>query len=442
MHISRKDSDSLNSIITVTIDQRDYISKVEEVLKNYRKTANIPGFRKGNVPIGMIKKQYEKPVIADEVNKLLQEKLDKFIKDEKLAILGNPLPIINKDLDWTSKSLEFNFEIGLSPKFEINFNTRKKVTHFKIIADDKMINDQQETIRKQYGKIVTRNEIKNEYEITGNFESKENNINTTSTFSVTDFKSKKNKDLLLESKPGDTVKFAVTNLFIDSKKTRRILGIAEDKVSILTGDVSIEIKEVNERILADLNQELFDKIYKSGKIKSVKEFKLKIAEGIEKQVEQQSDQKLLNDVTEFLIKNTKFNLPNEFLIKWIQNSGKETLSIDKAREEFSKSEKGIRYQLIEGKIIADNKLQVKIEELRGFAKEMILNQMRQYGQAVPSDKEIEETINRILSNKDEIKRIQEQLMSKKLLNFYKNNIPLNLKKVNFESFVSEAYGKA
>ena len=442
MHISRKDSDSLNSIITITIDQRDYISKVEEVLKNYRKTANIPGFRKGNVPIGMIKKQYEKPVIADEVNKLLQEKLDKFIKDEKLAILGNPLPIINKDLDWTSKSLEFNFEIGLSPKFEINFNTRKKVTHFKIIADDKMINDQQETIRKQYGKIVTRNEIKNEYEITGNFESKENNINTTSTFSVTDFKSKKNKDLLLESKPGDIVKFAVTNLFIDSKKTRRILGIAEDKVSILTGDVSIEIKEVNERILADLNQELFDKIYKSGTIKSVKEFKLKIAEGIEKQVEQQSDQKLLNDVTEFLIKNTKFNLPNEFLIKWIQNSGKETLSIDKAREEFSKSEKGIRYQLIEGKIIADNKLQVKIEELRGFAKEMILNQMTQYGQAVPSDKEIEEIINRILSNKDEIKRIQEQLMSKKLLNFYKNNIPLNLKKVNFESFVSEAYGKA
>ena len=442
MHISRKDSDSLNSIITITIDQRDYISKVEEVLKNYRKTANIPGFRKGNVPIGMIKKQYEKPVIADEVNKLLQEKLDKFIKDEKLAILGNPLPIINKDLDWTSKSLEFNFEIGLSPKFEINFNTRKKVTHFKIIADDKMINDQQETIRKQYGKIVTRNEIKNEYEITGNFESKENNINTTSTFSVTDFKSKKNKDLLLESKPGDVVKFAVTNLFIDSKKTRRILGIAEDKVSILTGDVSIEIKEVNERILADLNQELFDKIYKSGTIKSVKEFKLKIAEGIEKQVEQQSDQKLLNDVTEFLIKNTKFNLPNEFLIKWIQNSGKETISIDKAREEFSKSEKGIRYQLIEGKIIADNKLQVKIEELRGFAKEMILNQMRQYGQTIPSDKEIEEIINRILSNKDEIKRIQEQLMSKKLLNFYKNNIPLNLKKVNFESFVSEAYGKA
>ncbi len=442
MHISRKDSDSLNSIITITIDQRDYISKVEEVLKNYRKTANIPGFRKGNVPIGMIKKQYEKPVTADEVNKLLQEKLDNFIKDEKLAILGNPLPIINKDLDWTSKSLEFNFEIGLSPKFEINFNTRKKVTHFKIIADDKMINDQQENIRKQYGKIVTRNEIKNEYEITGNFESKENNINTTSTFSVTDFKSKKNKDLLLESKPGDIVKFAITNLFIDSKKTKRILGIAEDKMSILTGDVSIEIKEVNERILADLNQELFDKIYKSGTIKSVKEFKLKIAEGIEKQVEQQSDQKLLNDVTEFLIKNTKFNLPNEFLIKWIQNSGKETLSIDKAREEFSKSEKGIRYQLIEGKIIADNKLQVKIEELRGFAKEMILNQMTQYGQAVPSDKEIEEIINRILSNKDEIKRIQEQLMSKKLLNFYKNNIPLNLKKVNFESFVSEAYGKA
>ena len=442
MQISRKDTDSLNSIITITVDRNDFVSKVDDVLKNYRKTANVPGFRKGYVPMSMIKKQYENAVIAEEVNKILKENLDKYLKDEKIDILGNPIPIMNNNLDWKSDSIDFSFELGLSPKFEIDLKTRKKVTYYHILADDKMINEQLNNFQKQYGKIIAKKEVKNEYEITASFDSKENKIETTSSFTIDDIKGKKNKDLILRSKPGASITLECNNLFDETNKAHQFLGISKEAVSNLKGEIIIEIKEVNERILADLNQELFDKIYKPGTVKSEKELKLKIADGIEKQLEQQSEQKLLNDVTDFLIKNTKFELPEKFLVKWMQNSGKEPLTIDRAEEEYIKSEKGIRYQLIEGKIVAENDLQVKIEELKEFAKDMITRQMAQYGQPAPGEKEMEGIISRILSNQEEGRRLQEQLMSKKLLKFYKENAPLKVKKINFESFVKEAYAKA
>jgi len=442
MQISRKDTDSLNSTIIINLERKDFAPKVEEVLKNYRKTANIPGFRKGHVPMGMIKKQYENSITADEVNKILQESLNSFLKDEKIAILGNPLPVMNNNLDWKSKSLDFKFELGLSPKFKIDLKTRKKVTHYKIIADDKMINDQLNNILKQYGKIISKQEVKQDYEITASFDSKENGIETTSTFTVSDIKGKDNKDLILASKPGVSISIEGEGMFDEVDKAQRILGIGNEAASNIKGEILLEIKEVNERILADLNQELFDKVYDPGTVKNEKELRLKIANGIENQLEQQSEQKLLNDVTEFLIENTKFKLPEKFLIKWMQNSGKEALSPEKAEEEYSKSEKGIRYQLIEGKIISDNDLQVKIEELNSFAREMIIKQMSQYGQPAPGEDEMKGIVSRILSNQEEGKRLQEQLISKKLLDFYKENAPLKVKKINFETFVKEAYAKA
>ena len=190
-----------------------------------------------------------------------------------------------------------------------------------------------------------------------------------------------------------------------------------------------------------MNQEFFDKIYGPDKVKSEDEMRKKIVEGMEKQFEQQSDQKLLNDVTEYLIKKTKFDLPSEFLIKWMQNSGKEPMTTQEAKEEYDRSEKGIRYQLIEGKIIADNNLNINFDELKDFAKDMIIRQMTQYGQAGLPDKELEGIVARVMSNKDEARRLSEQLMSKKLLDFFKSNLSLKKKKIDFNKFIKEAYGQ-
>ena len=230
-------------------------------------------------------------------------------------------------------------------------------------------------------------------------------------------------------------------LFKDDATATRILNISADKISEIVGEITIDVKEINERVLAEMNQEFFDKIYGPDKVKSEDEMRKKIVEGMEKQFEQQSDQKLLNDVTEYLIKKTKFDLPSEFLVKWMQNSGKEPMTAQAAKEEYDRSEKGIRYQLIEGKIIADNNLNINFDELKDFAKDMILMQMTQYGQAGLPDEELEGVVARVMSNKDEARRLSEQLMSKKLLDFFKSNLSLKKKKIDFNKFIKEAYGQ-
>ena len=206
-------------------------------------------------------------------------------------------------------------------------------------------------------------------------------------------------------------------------------------------EIIFTIKEINSRGLADLDQELFNKLFGKDVIKTVTELKEKLKSDAEKQFIQQSDQKLLNDVTTYLVDNTKFELPSEFLIKWLRTAGEEPLTEQQAIKEYEKSEKSMRYQLIESKLIVDNNLQVNFEELKSFAAEMIKNQMAQFGQLNPSDKEVDNIVGRVLSNKDEVKRISEQLTSKKLLDFYKENANLKLKKLNYDAFVKEAYGK-
>ena len=240
---------------------------------------------------------------------------------------------------------------------------------------------------------------------------------------------------------GDLIRLKFKNLFKDEPTATRILSVSVDKLKEIEGEINFDIKEINERVLAEMNQEFFDKIYGLDTVKSEKEMRAKITEGIEKQFEQQSDQKLLNDVTEYLVAKTKFDLPAEFLKKWMQNSGEQPLSAEAADEEYDRSEKGIRYQLIEGKIIADHDLQIKFEELKEFAKEMIVMQMAQYGQAGLPDEELEGIVARVMSNQDEARKLSEQLMSKKLLEFYKSNLLLKKKKLSFDAFVKEAYGQ-
>jgi trigger factor len=217
------------------------------------------------------------------------------------------------------------------------------------------------------------------------------------------------------------------------------LGISADKAEKLNIDVTFTIDEINEREPAALDQELFDKLFGKDNVSSEKELKDRIKEDSEKQFEQQADQKLLNDVTEKLIDETKFELPAEFLKKWIQISGEKLLTDDEAKEEFEKSEKGLRYQLIEGKIIQENDLQVQFDELKEFAKGFIKSQMAQYGHMDPKEEELENISTRVLGNQDEVKRLSEQLMSQKLLDLYKEKANLKVKEVSYDDFIKEAY---
>ena len=376
MNITKEQIDELNAVVKVAITKDDYQDKVDSILKDYRKQANIPGFRKGQVPMGLIKKQYGKGVLVEEVNKLLQESLNKYLTEEKLDVLGNPLPKQQDNFDWDTEEFAFEFELGLAPSFEVPLKTKKAITSYKIVADKKMVDEQIERIQKQYGKLISKTEVNKKDEVTGTFKNEEEEIDHKSTLDFEMFKGKKADDLL-GKKVGDTVLLKTKGLFKEDNTLTSVLGVSADKVETLNIEVSFTIEEINEREPAKLDQDLFDKLFGPDTIKSEKELKDRIKEDSEKQFEQQSDQKLLNDVTEYFIENTKFDLPSGFLTKWIQVTGKNPLSEAQAIEEYKKSEKGLRYQLIEGKIIKDNDLQVQFDELKEFAKGFIKSQMAQ-----------------------------------------------------------------
>lgn len=438
MNITKQDIDSLNAILKVEITKDDYAPKVEKVLKDYKKTATIPGFRKGHIPMGMIKKQYGKSVLLDEVNKLIQESLHKYLTEEKLDVLGNPLPKNEMEIDWDADDFQFEFELGLAPKFEIDLQ-KKAVTNYKIVADKDFLDNQIKTIRKQYGKLISKNEVAKEDEITGTFKNEEKGIDTKATFSMEKIKGKKQKDQLLGAKTGDTITLKTKGLFEDDHDNQTFLKVSHDDAHGLDIEVTLSIEEINTREEAALNQELFDKLFGKDVVKSEEEVRAKIKEDAERQFEQQSEQVLLNNAVESLIENTKFDLPAEFLTRWIQKSGEKELTEEEAKAEYERSEKGLRYQLIEGKLMADHKLHANFEELKDYTKAMVTSQMMQYGQMNPAEEELENIAARILSNQDEAKRLAEQLNQQKMLKFFKENAKLKTKEVSYDKFVKEAY---
>jgi trigger factor len=439
MKITKEDIDALNSIVKIDITANDYQEKVATQLSDYRRKANIPGFRKGHVPMSLVKKQYGKSVMIDEVNKLIQESLSKFLVEEKLDVLGNPLPKMQDNFSWDEEKFSFEFELGLAPEFEVNLKPKKAINAYKIVADDKMINSQIDNMREQYGKMITQAAIEENSNVTGIFVNEEKEIEKKSTFKLEKIKGKANLKKFIGSKVGDVVDLKSKNLFTDDHMLMNVLGLSHDDAHDFEASLTFTIEEITQTELADLNQELFDKLFGEGLVKSEEELKDRLKEDAEKQFGSQADQQLLNAVTESLIENTKFELPSEFLKKWLAVSGEKPMTPEQAKEEYERSEQGLRYQLIEGKLMTDNKLQVSYEDLKDYTKGFVKAQMAQFGDNKIEGKELDDIVNRVLSNQEEVKRLSDQLKNEKLLTFFKENIKLKTKEVTYEDFVKEVY---
>lgn len=439
MDITRENTDALNAVVKVDIIADDYQPKVDKILVDYRKKADIPGFRKGHVPMGMIKKQYEKSVMIDEVNKLLQDSLNKYLTEEKIEILGNPIPRNQENFTWDAKNFSFEFELGLVPQFEVNLTSKKKITQYVINADDSLIDKEVENLQSRYGKMSAVDIINENTNVTGTFVNEEKEIENKSTINLSDIKGKTNLKKFVGSKVGDVIELKTKSLFSDNSKLMGALGLSNEAIEGLNIKVLFTIEETTEIELADLDQELFDKLFTDGSVKSVTELRNKIKEDAEKQFLQQADQQLLNSVTEFLIDNTSFDLPSEFLQKWLATAGEKQLTPEEAAEEYNKSEKGLRYQLIQEKILKENDIKLDYEELKEYAKGFIRTQMAQFGNMNPEDTELDDIANRILGNQEEAKKLQDQLMSQKLMTFYKEKMTFKTKKVTYEGFIKEVY---
>lgn len=439
MNITRNNLDALNAVITVEIAREDFTGKVESVLKNYQKNAEIPGFRKGHVPMSLIKKQYEQAIVFEEVNKLLQENLSEYLINEKLEYLGNPLPVEKEEIDLDAATLSFDFELGLAPEITVDLEVAKDLTKYVLVCDDEMVEEQIDHIQKQYGKMISKEVAEENDDLLVTVSNQEEGIENETSFNISEIRTKTNQKKFIGKKVGDEVKVSTKGLFEDEYKLGDVLNIDDDHIHGLDVEVNFVVQEISTQEKAALDQELFDKIFGEGKVNSVEDLKEIIVEDFQNQIQPQADQKFMNDVVEALVEKTSFELPKEFLIKWLPTVSEKPMTDEEAREEFEKSEKGLRYQLIEAKIISNNNLEVDAEEVKEYASVLIKEQMAQFGQMDPSDEEIDNIVLRVLSNQEEAARISEQLMNDKMLRFFNDNVKAQAKEVNYKDFVKEAF---
>ena len=438
MKIDLKKTDKLNSKISISIEKKDYESKVDKIIKDYKSKINLPGFRKGHVPLSLIKKKYEKAIIVEETNKILSDSLNKYIIDKNLKILGNPIPILDEKFDWDADVFNFKFEIGLSPDLKINFNFKKPAIYHKINVENKIIEERITYLQQQYGELKDEKKISDTSELMFEFSSKEENINKKMTLKLNQLKTKKIIDLVRKLNLDETFTFELREFFKDETLLVNLSNKPIEEIKKSKINVDAKLLSIQKRTNASLEESFFKKIYPNKSIKTSTQFKNEIKKSIESQYDQQSDQKFLDDVTKKLIEEVKFDLPRKFLIKWLQKRDEKEISLENATEQFEKSEKGLRYQLIEEEIINHNNLKVEEKEIKEFAKKIFLGQFGQISKK-DNNQEIEQMVERILRNEEERKRIIEQLKTGKLLKFFKENVKFKSKKLSYDSFIKIAY---
>ena len=441
MDIKRVAIDEVSEVIEMTVVHMDYKGQVQKRINEKMPLATVKGFRKGAVPRELVEKQYGKAIKLEEVNKVVALALERFIQSERLQLLGTPLAKVNENFSWDDEEMVFEYEIGLVPNFELDLEAKNNIVKYVIAADDKMINGQVTRIQKQFGTPIPQEVVAQDNDISGTFINDAKGINNTTTISLDIFKDKKTADKFIGKKVGDVVTVNTKGLFEDDHQLMDVMKVNHDDVHGLEVDVDFTIESINGTNLAELNQELFDKLFGAGTIATLDELKAKIKEDAENHLAQQAEQKLMGDVTDFLIENTKFDLPDAFLKRWLQTVGEKKLSPAEAEMEYARSEKGLRFQLIEGKALAQSNIQLNFEDLKAFTTKNIRQQMAQFGQTNPTDADVESIVARVLSNQEEVKRLSDQVVAEKMLELFKEKANPTTKEVTYDQFVAAMYGE-
>jgi trigger factor len=439
MNVTQNKIDDLNTIVKITIKPEDYKPNVEKSLNDYRKKLNMPGFRKGKAPMSIVKKQYEGAVTFEEINKVLNDALSNFISENKLSILGQPLPKANNELDINAKDMTFEFELGLAPNLNVDLS-KAKIPYYKIEATDKEIDDTILRMQTQFGEVTDADKI----EEGGNFVAEvveideegnqvEEGKNTTITFLVNDLKS---KDSFLGKKKDDIVTIQAQDLFNDVHQLQHFFGLSHENAHQFNANLKITVEKTSIRTKAELNQELFDKVYGKDKIKSEEELREKIKEEIENYYKKESDTKFMNDSVEWLLDTVKFDLPTDFLKKFIKSKAKEPMSDEEASIEYEKTVKALRYQLIEGQILSDNKISIQYNDLVEFTKNQMKQQFAMYGYVDFPDAELDKYVANAMKNEEHVRQSSGNLIQQELFKIFDTKIQKKEKKVTLEKFDS------
>ena len=438
------------SSIIVEVEESDYIEKVDAALKKYRKDAVIPGFRKGKTPMSIISKQYKVSIVVDEVNKMIQDQLYKYITDKKVRVLGSPMPMSSEEIDWVnSVDFKFEYEIGLAPEFDVKLSGKDSLDYYNIKAEEKLVDNYCTDIAKRYGKMSNPEVSEkgdmvfcaiNQLDVNGVL--MKNGISNDATVSIDVIEDKKNQKKFLGLKKDDNLTLNVVSTFTNQTDLAAMLNISADELKgLVSEDFQFTVKQVNRLAPSELNEELFAKVYKEESIKDVKIFKAKIKEEAENSFIVESDRMLKNDVVTFFVNKTKLKLPDEFLKRWLVKTSEKPLTMEQVEQEYDMYSKSLKWQLIENKILEEHEIKINNEDLLEHTKKMVAFQMKQYGQASTDEKQLLDISENILKNDDERKKISDQLFDERTLVIYKEIFKLKNKSISYDDFVKLASEK-
>jgi trigger factor len=450
MKLTQSKAKDLMATITVEVKAADYSEKVDKVLKDYRKTADVPGFRKGKTPMAIINKKYRTSVVVEEVNKLIQDELYKYITEEKVRVLGSPMPMDEKPIDWeNAEDFTFEYQLGLAPDFDAKITAKDKLNYYKIKADAKLVDGYCTDIAKRYGKM-SNPEISiegdlifcaiNQLDVDGKV--MENGISNEATVAMDYIADKKIKKQFVGVKADDVITVNVMKAFTNHSDLGAMLGVSHDAIHNLTSEeFQFTVKNINQLKPAELNTELFDKVYGEGTVKDVKEFRAKIQEEAEGQFVAESDRMLKNDVVTYFIEKLKLQMPDDFLKRWLVQTSEQPITMEMLETEYDMYAKSLQWQLIENKILENYEVKVTQDDVVAHAKKLIGMQMKQYGQPEGDDAQLTDIATNILKNEDERKKIYDQIFDERTLAVYKENFKLTEKAVTYDEFVKLASGK-
>lgn len=444
MNISQENIDNLNAVISIELAPDDYKTVVEDAMKAQAKKANIPGFRPGKVPVSHIKKLYGKSILLDEINRIVSGKLNDFLTENKVEILGQPLPKADDadtEYNWDfNDEFKFNYEIGLTPKIEVPFTEKTSLTEYVIKADEDTLNTRISHLRKSYGKRTNPEVSEDGDMIFGDLKQldadgkvMEEGINVSSALRTDLVEDKKIKKSLIGLKKDDV-------LVIDLKKAykndvvAKLLSITEEEAEALVSSFELTVKNINRLEEADLNKEFYDKVFGEDVIKTEEEFRNRVKEEVESMFVQNADQKLQNDIYTLGMGAVNVEFPDEFLKRWLKATN-ENLSDAEVEEGYEDFKKNLKWTLIENKIITDNDLQIKYEEVFQAAKDRLSAQLKLYGQQSFTDEQLGQYAAQLLQDQEQANRIFDEVKALKVFEFVKGKAKLEKKEINNDEFL-------
>jgi len=444
MNITKENIDDLNALLKVKIEKADYEEKVETVLKDYRKKANIKGFRPGMVPIGMIRKMYGRAVQIDEINKVVTDNIQKYLTDEKLEILGDPLPKTDEQelIDFEKQDeFTFTFEVGLTPEVDLKLSKKNKVNQYEILIDEKMRKDSVENYTRRYGELQKAETTEEKDVIKGKIEAIDNEGNIIpqgpsvdeTSLGIDIIKDKKIRKEFIGKNLGDTIDFDIRKAYPNDTEIAGILHKKKEEIEALSSDYRFTINDISRFFPAIVGKELWDKIYGEGAVTSEEEFMKKIEEEIAIGLKRESEYKLMMDIKALAMEKTDLQLPEDFLKKWLLRVNEKTTE-EQIEKEFDNFRKDLKWQLIRNKIARDNEVKITEEELQKEAENITRYQFQQYGLFYATEEQIANYAKETLKRDEDAKRIADKILEEKVIVLMKEIVKLENKEVTVEEF--------